>query len=122
MANIVSALSSLIKNTPWSFEGKADEVDSEAKLFAGLRVGKGTNPDGSTAFSNNPADFPVTWAQVSAEKARLQELEDATAHQALRRFEYPSIGDQLDALYHAGVFPEDMAAKIKAVKDKYPKS
>ena len=36
--------------------------------------------------------------------------------------EYPSIGDQLDALFHAGVFPEDMAAKIQAVKNKYPKS
>ena len=32
------------------------------------------------------------------------------------------IGDQLDALYKAGAFPDDMAAKIKAVKDKYPKS
>jgi hypothetical protein len=39
-----------------------------------------------------------------------------------RLFEYPSIGDQLDALYHAGVFPADMAAKIKAVKKKYPKA
>ena len=35
--------------------------------------------------------------------------------------EYPSIGDQLDALFHAGAFPDDMAAKIQAVKDKYPK-
>lgn len=35
--------------------------------------------------------------------------------------EYPSIGDQLDALFHAGVFPADMAATIQAVKDKYPK-
>jgi len=34
---------------------------------------------------------------------------------------YPTIGDQLDALFKAGVFPEDMAAKIQAVKDKYPK-
>tara|TARA_Y100000590_G_scaffold362009_1_gene418950 strand:+ start:511 stop:666 length:156 start_codon:yes stop_codon:yes gene_type:complete len=39
-----------------------------------------------------------------------------------RKVEYPNIGDQLDALYHAGVFPEDMAAKLKAVKEKYPKS
>jgi hypothetical protein len=38
-----------------------------------------------------------------------------------RQYAYPSIGDQLDALYHAGVFPADMAAKIKAVKDMYPK-
>ena len=35
--------------------------------------------------------------------------------------EYPSIGDQLDALFHAGVFPQEMAEKIKAVKTKYPK-
>ena len=34
--------------------------------------------------------------------------------------EYPSIGDQLDALYHAGVFPSEMADKIKKVKEKYP--
>ena len=39
-----------------------------------------------------------------------------------RRGEYPDIGDQLDALYHAGVFPDEMAAKIKAVKDKYSKA
>jgi len=39
-----------------------------------------------------------------------------------RQAEYPYIGDQLDALYHAGLFPKEMAAKLKAVKDKYPKS
>jgi hypothetical protein len=33
---------------------------------------------------------------------------------------YPPIGDQLDALFHAGVFPADMAAQLQAVKDKYP--
>lgn len=38
-----------------------------------------------------------------------------------RAIDYPSYGDQLDALFHAGVFPEDMAAKIQAVKDKHPK-
>lgn len=38
-----------------------------------------------------------------------------------RQLEYPAIGDQLDALFHAGVFPADMAATIQAVKDKYPK-
>ena len=34
---------------------------------------------------------------------------------------YPPIGDQLDALFHAGVFPEEMAAQIQAVKDANPK-
>ena len=43
------------------------------------------------------------------------------SYTAVRSAMYPSIGDQLDALYHAGVFPEEMANKIKEVKDKYPK-
>jgi len=34
---------------------------------------------------------------------------------------YPSIGDQLDALFHAGVFPDDMTASIQAAKDAHPK-
>ena len=38
-----------------------------------------------------------------------------------RAADYPSIGDQLDSLYHAGVLSSDMEAKLKAVKDKYPK-
>jgi hypothetical protein len=38
-----------------------------------------------------------------------------------RAVEYPSIGDQLDSLFHAGLFPEEMAAKIQEVKDRYPK-
>ena len=44
-----------------------------------------------------------------------------TKYQRDRAAEYPAIGDQLDALFHAGVFPAEMAAVLKAVKDKYPK-
>jgi hypothetical protein len=39
-----------------------------------------------------------------------------------RRAAYPTIGEQLDALYHAGVFPPDMAERIRAVKQRYPKN
>ncbi len=39
----------------------------------------------------------------------------------LRAGAYPSIQDQLDALFHAGLFPAEMAAQIQAVKDKYPR-
>ena len=45
----------------------------------------------------------------------------ASAYQDLRRAEYPSIGDQLDALFKAGVFPVEMAEQIAAVKSKYQK-
>jgi hypothetical protein len=63
----------------------------------------------------------ITQEQVETELARLRAIEVANQHQPLRKKEYPSIGDQLDALFHAGAFPADMAAKIQAVKDKYPK-
>jgi hypothetical protein len=47
---------------------------------------------------------------------------DPHEYKSQRLKEYPSIGDQLDALFHAGVFPPEMAATIQSIKDKYPKS
>jgi hypothetical protein len=47
--------------------------------------------------------------------------EDARTYADKRAAEYPSVGDQLDALFHAGVFPEKMASAIQVVKDKYLK-
>ena len=47
---------------------------------------------------------------------------DPDAYKFSRASKYPAIGDQLDALYHAGVFPDDMAAQIQAVKERYPKT
>jgi hypothetical protein len=35
--------------------------------------------------------------------------------------EYPTIGDQLDALWKGGEAATEMLAKVQAVKTKYPK-
>lgn len=51
-----------------------------------------------------------------------QRIRDANAYKVKRAAAYPPIGDQLDALFHAGVFPAEMAAKLQAVKNKYPKN
>ena len=67
-----------------------------------------------------PARVP-TLEEITAEDVRLTALDSATTYSNARRKEYPSIGDQLDALYHAGLFPPEMAAAIAAVKAKYPK-
>jgi hypothetical protein len=64
---------------------------------------------------------PYTWSEVSAELDALVAAEAAIAWIQNRRDDYPDMGDQLDALYHAGVFPDEMAAKLKAVKDANPK-
>jgi hypothetical protein len=66
-----------------------------------------------TAIEKNEVDAIV--------EAKRSERIAALPYGQQRVLEYPSIGDQLDALFHAGVFPESMAAQIQAVKDKYPK-
>ena len=67
---------------------------------------------------------PMTQAEVDLHNSDCDTYEKWEAEEKYkedRKADYPDIGDQLDALYHAGVFPEDMAAKIKAVKDEFPK-
>jgi hypothetical protein len=79
--------------------------------------------DGSQDHLISSELIPVNDSDLAA----LREEQQATAFAALsyaqkRSIEYPSITDQLDALFHAGLFPAEMAAKIQAVKDKYPKN
>lgn len=59
--------------------------------------------------------------EVAYDNDAVEALVASKAYIDNRASEYPSIGDQLDALFHAGAFPDDMAATIQAVKDKYPK-
>jgi hypothetical protein len=86
-------------------------------------------PDAVFAITNNQYNT-IEWndsrtkpteEQIQAEIIRLENETTANAYKAKRAKEYPAIGDQLDALFHAGVFPPEMAATIQAVKDKYPK-
>lgn len=73
--------------------------------------------------SPNP-DRIMTVDGVKVTKTKLKNIingadPELQEYQVLRK--YPSIGDQLDALFHAGVYPKEMSDKIQAVKDKYPK-
>jgi hypothetical protein len=70
---------------------------------------------------HRPETPPVTQDQIQAEQRRLQQAYDWEEYQRNRAREYPSVEEQLDALYHAGVFPPEMAARIQAVKEKYPR-
>ena len=62
----------------------------------------------------------LEWVEAGNTATAADAIPDPT-YQENRVKEYPPIGDQLDALYHAGVFPDAMATSIKAIKDKYPK-
>ena len=68
----------------------------------------------------NPSVAPVTESQIATEIARLQAEYNAKEYQRKRAFEYPSIADQLDKIFHNGI--DEWKETIQAVKDKYPKS
>ena len=63
-----------------------------------------------------------TNAEVTAEIARLEADYVAKEYQRKRAAEYPSIGDQLDALWKGGEAAAEMLAMVQAVKAKYPKA
>ena len=77
--------------------------------------------DNSVLVWHDTEQTQPTEEEINTELTRLQTEYDAQQYARSRASEYPAIGDQLDALFHAGVFPADMAAQIQAVKDKYPK-
>jgi hypothetical protein len=62
-----------------------------------------------------------TEEEINAEIVRLQDDYAAKEYQRKRASEYPSIGDQLDALWKGGDAAAEMLAKVQAVKNKYPK-
>lgn len=68
----------------------------------------------------NPTVAPVSLEQILEEQQRLQDVYDWNEYRRNRAREYPSVEEQLDALYHAGLFPPDMAQRIRQVKEKYP--
>lgn len=64
--------------------------------------------------------------EIQNEIARLQAIEDAIEYRQNRREQYPSIGDQLDMLWHSidgGKLDKtsDFYLALKTVKDNHPK-
>jgi len=64
---------------------------------------------------------PIAEADILAKQAELQADYEAKEYQRNRASEYPSIGEQLDMIYHAGQGGDAFQAAIQAIKDKYPK-
>ena len=78
--------------------------------------------DGKGAFDKNGTAIYLDSALVTKARDELDQLARSVQYKFDRKAEYPEIGDQLDDLYKKGAFSDEMSAKIKAVKDKYPKS
>ena len=81
--------------------------DSKNKVYANLVI--------------HSDDAKPSEADCNAGVAAMQADWDNKAYARNRAAEYPSIGDQLDMIYHNGDGGAEFQAAIKAVKEKYPK-
>ena len=79
-----------------------------------------TIDDDAGVFDKDGNKVTIDESAVTAKIAELQTAYDNLEYQRKRAFEYPSIVDQLDDIYHNGI--DGWKATIKAIKDKYPKS
>ena len=68
----------------------------------------------------NTGDAP-TRLEIDAKLVELEKEFSDNEYARNRARAYDSVGDQLDDLYHAGVFSAEMTAKLKKVKDDNPK-
>mgnify|MGYP001161402345 FL=1 len=119
----------------------AFDPSSKKLIYAGkdntVNVGFGT--DGVVVWTTLDEEFDPTYNYTydsstlvaskgdlivldASEEQRKEAEWKAVQYRDARRSQYPDIGDQLDDLYKQGAFSDEMAAKIKAVKDNNPKS
>ena len=64
---------------------------------------------------------PISEEDILTKQKELQTAYENNKYQRDRAEAYPSIGEQLDLIYHAGQGGDAFQAAIQAVKDKYPK-
>ena len=73
------------------------------------------------SISEAEGAFDVQGNKVEIDMDAVNAWVDPEAYIAKRQLEYPTIGDQLDALWKGGDAQTEMLAKVMAVKAKYPK-
>ena len=100
--NIEQYLITLKTGTWFSF------TDSKNKIYANLVINDGSTKPTEKECTDGLAALQAEW-----------DLE-YDSYRTKRRSEYPSVVDQLDLIYHSGI--NAWKAKIKEIKDKYPKS
>tara|TARA_R110000803_G_scaffold40045_2_gene86213 strand:+ start:980 stop:1345 length:366 start_codon:yes stop_codon:yes gene_type:complete len=101
---------------------KADESPLEQGVY--MMPARTIEADAPTIPEGHKAKWDGGWVfEVISEPTPevVVDFKASWTYAEYRMSKYPAIGDQLDALFHAGVFPAEMAAAIQAVKDKHPK-
>lgn len=92
-------------------------LNALAKKYPGNKIGV-TGEEIVSWEGPNAKPGPVEVEQLYQQEVRAMA---AVAYQEQRKAEYPSIADQLDAIWKGGADMEQMRQQVLAVKAKYPK-
>jgi len=76
----------------------------------------------SVAVIRGDVAYDIEGNEVAYDKSAVEAYVASQAYIAKRVAEYPSIGDQLDAIWKGGDAAAAMLSKVQAVKNKYPKA
>ena len=116
-ASEITANESPLEEGVWHIPAGTTEVEPPS-FNSGTHTCSFNGTDWVVAVIPTPEPEPEEWEKYKfASKAEY----DATQYSRDRSLEYPTIGDQLDMIYHNGDGGATFQAAIKAVKDKYPK-
>jgi len=85
-----------------------------------IQYGKNGNVIQKMSY-NGPGNGPADFTECTLETFQNASMVKKETYADKRRAEYPSIGDQLDALWKGGMEKIAMQRKILAIKSKYPK-
>ncbi len=94
-------------------------IDAIKSINPKAEVNVGQNDVKQITWHNDTT--PISETDILAKQKELQTAYDNNKYQRDRAVAYPSIGDQLDMIYHAGQGGDAFQKAIKAIKEKYPK-
>lgn len=102
-----------------------DTTNSRGKALNNLMPLGGWSDDGTSVTIHEDGLVhgytTPTEAEISAEILNVEADLISNEYKELRKADYPSTGDQLDALWKGGQAQADMKLIIDGVKAKYPK-
>ena len=96
-----------------------DKLGAASELFGDVIEIDGQLYIGNSTTKRVPTDIEAT--QIEQKAVENNAAYQATQYQRDRVKAYPSIGNQLDMIYHAGLGGDVFQAAIKAIKDQFPK-
>ena len=95
-----------------------DELGLNANRY---RLNQSNTPHEIIEWDDAIPDTQPTQAELESAWASYTAEQDSTQYQRDRAEAYPSIGDQLDMIFHAGLGGDEFQTAIQAVKDAHPK-